>query len=97
MSTKKNSNGNGKKSSSGASSSSGQKESSSAEPKRWIDMTEAEKQEVYRQRNIANLRKSRNKKKNEEKEDNRILEENDKKIADLERMVKNMERELGKK
>lgn len=77
-------------------SSSAQRESNTTEPKRCIDMSEAEKQEVYRQRNIANLRKSRNKMGNEENEDKRTLEENDKKIVDLERMVKNMERELGK-
>lgn len=64
---------------------------------RWIEMSESEKKEVFRQRNIANLRRSRQKKKMEEIEDRKIFEENEKKIRQLESMAKAMEKELKKR
>lgn len=64
---------------------------------RWSDVPEEEKQEIFRKRNAANLRKNRERRKIEEDQDRRIFEENEYKILHLERMVKDMEKELKKK
>lgn len=64
---------------------------------RWADVPEDEKKEIFRKRNAANLRKNRERRKMEEDQDKRIFEENECKIHHLERMVKDMEKELKKK
>lgn len=61
---------------------------------KWSDVPEDEKREILRQRNNANLRKNRDKRKKEEVEDRMIFEENEKRISHLESMVQDLESEL---
>lgn len=54
-----------------------------------------EKQEIFRKRNAANLRKSRERRKNEDMQDQILFEENERKIVRLESLVQDMEKELN--
>lgn len=58
------------------------------------NMTEAERREHLSQRNVKNLRRSRERRKQQEIEDRRLFEENEQKMRRLEKMVHSMEKEL---
>lgn len=76
---------------------SGEKASSSKSRRqsRNNDLSDQEKKELQRKRNIGYLRKSREKVKEEEKSDKQIFEDNEKKIKQLEGMVERLESELS--
>lgn len=73
------------------------KSSSSSDSKRQsrqTDLSEDQRKELQRQRNISYLRKSREKIKEQDKRDRQIFEENERKIERLEGMVERLESEL---
>lgn len=61
---------------------------------RQTDLSEEQRKELQRQRNISYLRKSREKIKEQDKRDRQIFEENERQIERLEGMVQRLESEL---
>lgn len=62
---------------------------------RWIDLSEDEKKEVLRMRNVEQCRKNRKKWKESDEEMNSLYKSNEKKIEQLEEMVTQLSKELG--
>lgn len=72
----------------------GSSSSDSKRQSRQTDLSEEQRKELQRQRNISYLRKSREKIKEQDKRDRQIFEENERKIERLEGMVERLESEL---
>lgn len=68
--------------------------SSSKRPKKWQDLSEDEVKELQRQRNIAYLKKSRDKQKAQEQHDKELFERNERQIERLEHLAERLETEL---
>lgn len=62
---------------------------------RWIDLSEAEKKEVLRVRNVEQCRKNRKRWKESDEEMNSLYKSNEQKIEQLEQMVTKLSNELG--
>lgn len=64
-------------------------------PLRWIDLTEAQKKEVLRIRNMEQCRKNRKRWKETDEEMKTLYDSNEKKIDELEKLVSKLSKELG--
>lgn len=65
-----------------------------ASPLRWIDLTEAQKKEVLRIRNMEQCRKNRKRWKETDEEMKALYDSNEKKIDELEKLVSKLSNEL---
>lgn len=61
---------------------------------RWIDLSDAEKKEVIRLRNVEQCRKNRRRWKESDEEMKAIYESNEKKIDELEKLATKLSSEL---
>lgn len=61
---------------------------------RWIDLTEAEKEQILKLRSSQGSRKNRQRWKENDKEMMELYEQNEKKIEHLERLVKQLSSQL---
>lgn len=61
---------------------------------RWIDLSEAEKKEVIRIRNVQNCKKNRKKWKQSDEEIQQLYESNENRIKQLEKLVEQFSKEL---
>lgn len=61
---------------------------------RWIDLSEAEKKEVIRIRNVQNCKKNRKKWKQSDEEIQQLYDSNEARIKELERLVEQFSKEL---
>ena len=61
---------------------------------RWIDLSEAQKKDVVRFRNVQNCKKNRQKWKENDEEIKQLYESNEKRIAELEQMAEKFSKEL---
>lgn len=62
---------------------------------RWIDLSNAQKKEVLRIRNMEQCRKNRQKWKEEDIEMEDLYQKNERKIEELENLVNKLSKELG--
>lgn len=62
---------------------------------RWIDLTEEQKQEVFRIRNAESAKRSRQKKRDENKKMEETYAENQKRLESLEKVVEKLSSELS--
>lgn len=65
-------------------------------PLRWIDLTDAQKKEVLRIRNMEQCRKNRRRWKESDEEMKSLYDSNQKKIEELEKLVSKLSNELGR-
>lgn len=70
--------------------------SSSKHPRRWIDMSEAEKKEVIRIRSVENCKKNRKKWRENDREMQELYDSNEKRIHELEKVVARFSKELAR-
>lgn len=61
---------------------------------RWIDLSEEEKKDVLRIRNAESARKSRQKKRKEEGDIEKVFKSNEKRINDLEKVLHDLSSEI---
>lgn len=66
-----------------------------AAPVRWIDLSEAEKKEVLRLRNVEQCRKNRRRWKETDQDIKNLYDSNERKIEELEGMVVKLSKELS--
>ena len=61
---------------------------------RWIDLSEDQKKELLRFRSVQNCKKNRQKWKESDEDIEKLYESNEKRIAELEKMVEQFSKEL---